>query len=134
MTIRPAPDARPAQPVADLAAYDAPPAELTKVADGECLYCYLTRMLDAFGCRTGDHQFTKQWIHSQQGKHGWVLNWVKKNGGCCCDCEVILNTFRDDRYSQRHQQLRCATSYLEADDNDDNDNEDDEDDDPSDYE
>lgn len=115
MPTRPNPNAPSTQPRgADLAAYDAPSAELTKVDDGECLYCYLIRMLDAFGCRNGDHQFTKHWIDSQQRKHGWVLKWVKKNGGCCCDCEVILNTFRDDRYSQRHQQLRCAASYAEA--------------------
>jgi len=94
----------------DLSAFDGS-AEQIKVDDGECLYCYLLRMLDAFGCGDGGHRFTKKWIESQRTRHGWVLGWVCKRGGFC-DCEVTFNVFRDDRDSERHRQLRCAASYL----------------------
>jgi uncharacterized protein DUF2695 len=85
--------------------------ELTQVNDEECLYCYLTRMLDAFGCPTGTHRWTERWIAAQPRSAGWVLDWAKRNGGCCCDCEVVMNAFRwDVPTEQRRQLLRCAAS------------------------
>ena len=77
---------------------------------GECLYCYLCRVLDEFGCQ-GSHEWTRRWCDAQPGSTGWVLGWVRRSGGCCCDCEVVVNVFDDGRRSKRHRELRCAASY-----------------------
>jgi hypothetical protein len=98
------------RPVIDLSAFDGS-VEQSKVDDVECLYCYLIRMLEAFGCRDGALRFTKKWIESRHTKHGWVLGWVQRGGGFC-DCEVVFNVFGDDRNSERHRKLRCEASYV----------------------
>ena len=70
------------------------------VRPGECLGCYLVRMIEAYGCR--GHGFTKSWIAAQQPRPPRLLTWLKRNGGCCCDCEVIYNVLgrvRVDRYT-----------------------------------
>lgn len=85
--------------------------DLTGVGEQECLYCYLVRMLEEFGCAGENHQWTRRWIAAQPRPANWVLGWVKRNGGICCDCEVVMNVFRDDRFSQRHRRLRCEASY-----------------------
>lgn len=77
----------------------------------ECLYCYLCRILDGFGCH-GAHEWTLRWCDAQPFETSWVLGWVKREGGCCCDCEVVMNALPDERRSERHQQLRCAASYA----------------------
>src|SRR4051812_8046515 len=73
---------------------------------GECLYCYLTRMLEAFGC-DNTLRWSERWREQQQTAYRWLMTWLRKNGGYC-DCEVLFNVFRDHRRSQRHLQLRCA--------------------------
>ena len=95
----------------DPEAYAAELAERwTGARPDECLYCYLGRVLGEFGCH-GAHEWTKRWCDAQSMATGWVLRWGRRNGGCCCDCEVVMNVFRDDRRSKRHTQLRCAPSY-----------------------
>lgn len=76
----------------------------------ECLYCYLLRMIETFGC---DHsmKLTQRWIDAQPRSARWVLRWAQAQGGDC-DCEVVFNTFRDDKKSARHRKVRCASSYL----------------------
>jgi uncharacterized protein DUF2695 len=84
---------------------------LTAVHKNECLYCYLVRMLDAFGCPSGSHRWTEHWIGAQPRRADWVLGWAQRSGGCCCDCEVVMNVFRRDvRTERRHLVLRCAAS------------------------
>ena len=85
----------------------------TGARPGECLYCYLTRQLGDFGCH-GSHEATRRWCEAQPFSTRWVVGFVQRNGGCCCDCEVLLNVLRDDRRSTRHRQLRCAASYARA--------------------
>lgn len=77
---------------------------------GECLYCYLNRVMAEFGCH-GSHEWTRRWCEAQVDPTGWVLPWVQRNGGLCCDCEVLPNVFAGERRSKRHRQLRCAASY-----------------------
>lgn len=38
---------------------------LTAPRSAECLYCYLCRMLDEFGC-TNDHRFTARWAQARR--------------------------------------------------------------------
>lgn len=97
---------------AELAVRDLSDA-LTAVAAGECLSCYLLRMLDAFGC-VGTHRFTERWRDAQARPMPWLLGWVRANGGVCCDCEVALNVFAAGARTRRHQQLQCAAAYLRA--------------------
>ena len=83
---------------------------LTAVRPGECLACYLGRMLAEFGC-TGDHRFTTRWRAAQRRPMPALLRWLAERGGCCCDCEVVLNVFSAGRRSKRHQRLQCRGNY-----------------------
>ena len=82
---------------------------ITATVPDECLYCYLIRMLDSFGC-DNTLRWAQRWREQQAGSYGWLVSWLRRGGGFC-DCEVIFNVFRDDRRTKRHLQLRCAASY-----------------------
>lgn len=86
---------------------------LTAVAPGECLYCYLLRMLDAFGC-AGDHRLTERWRAAQPRQMPWLRRWVQAGGGLCCDCEVVMNVFAPGLRTPRHRQLQCEAGYDRA--------------------
>ena len=69
-------------------------AELAELADrltaplpGECLHCYLSRVVPELGC-TG-LRFTRRWSVERGAE---VLGWAKAYAGC--DCEVLLLAFR----------------------------------------
>jgi hypothetical protein len=85
------------------------PLDRRAVRPDECLYCFLNRMLETSGC---DHRMrlTQKWIGVQPRSARWVIRWAETQGGYC-DCEVILNVFRDDKRSARHRKVRCAASY-----------------------
>lgn len=87
-------------------------ADLTDPRPGECLYHYLLRMLDEFGCC--GHRFTERWARDRRVRGRPVLVWAIATGGCCCDCEVILNSL--GRRSTRRRGLLCpeALAELEA--------------------
>jgi hypothetical protein len=87
-------------------------AALTDPRAGECLLHYLRRMLDQFGCY--GHRFTERWARGRRVRGRPVLQWAVETGGCCCDCEVILNSLR--RRSSRRRGLLCqrALQELEA--------------------
>lgn len=66
--------------------------ELTAPTAGECLACYLERMLGQHGC-TNDHRFTRRWAQSRRrGTPDGLVRWAQGRGGCCCDCEVVYNS------------------------------------------
>lgn len=87
-------------------------ADLTDPHDSECLYHYLVRMLEAFGC--AGHRFTERWARDRRVRGRPVLQWAVATGGCCCDCEVILNSL--GRRSTRRRGLLCpeAVDALES--------------------
>jgi hypothetical protein len=82
---------------------------ITASVPGECLFCYLLRTLDAFGCDT-TLRWAERWRDQQPATYGWLMPWLRSGGGYC-DCEVIFNVFDDDRRSERHRQVRCEASY-----------------------
>lgn len=82
--------------------------ELTAPHETECLYHYLCRMLDQHGCR--GHRFTERWAR-QRHLRGPVLKWAKRTGGCCCDCEVIMNSFGSP--ASCREGLLCAEGRAE---------------------
>jgi hypothetical protein len=87
-------------------------AELTAPQPAECLYHYLGRMLQEFGCR--GHRFTITWAQAPRTIRGRpVLEFVQAHGGCCCDCEVLMNTFR--RPASRRKDLVCPAGLAELD-------------------
>jgi hypothetical protein len=85
------------------------PFDRRQLRRGECLYCYLTRILETRGC---DHTLTltRRWIEAQPRSARWVVKWAHAQGGYC-DCDVTFNVFRDDKRSARHRKVRCAPSY-----------------------
>jgi hypothetical protein len=82
---------------------------LTRPGPGECLYHYLLRMLEQHGCR--GHRFTEQWAAGRRVRGRPVLQWAVETGGCCCDCEVILNSF--GKRSTRRVGLLCRAARAE---------------------
>jgi hypothetical protein len=72
-------------------------------------------MIDEFGC-TKDHRFTERWALGRKVRGRPVLRWAQETGGCCCDCEVVTNSF--GRRSSRRQGLLCdeARQFLEGQD------------------
>jgi hypothetical protein len=67
-------------------------------------------MLDEFGC-TNDHRFTERWALGRKVRGRPVLQWAQDTGGCCCDCEVVANSF--GRRSSRRQGLVCRDARTE---------------------
>lgn len=88
--------------------------ELTAPLPEECLLHYLRRMLDEFGC--AGHRFTERWARGRKVRGRPVLVWAADTGGCCCDCEVIMNSL--GHRSSRRRGLLCpeAVAELEAQD------------------
>jgi len=81
------------------------PDEDTDPRDGECLRCYLLRMLNGHGC-DGTHRWTIRWRDAGAPRVTGLLRKLARRGGCCCDCEVILNVWRD--YEEDEENLPCA--------------------------
>ena len=78
---------------------------LTEPGERECLRCYLLRMMDQFGC-DGTHRWTIRWRDRRAPKSRGLLRRLGRQGGCCCDCEVILNVF--PWYPETAHLLPCA--------------------------
>jgi hypothetical protein len=85
------------------------PFDRRAVRPGECLYCFLLRMLETHGCEH-ELRLTQQWIGAQQRSARWVIRWAETQGGGC-DCEVLTHALRDDKKSARHRKVRCGPSY-----------------------
>jgi hypothetical protein len=79
--------------------------DLTEPGDRECLRCYLLRMLEEFGC-DNTHRWTERWRSLRAPRAQALLRRLAARGACCCDCEVILNVFRD--YPDTGRLLPCA--------------------------
>lgn len=68
--------------------------QLTEPGRRECLRCYLVRMISEFGC-DGTHRWTERWRDLRAPRARGLVQRMQRRGGCCCDCEVILNVFPD---------------------------------------
>jgi hypothetical protein len=69
---------------------------LTEPAAGECVLCYLDRMLVASGC-DGTLRWARHWRDRRLPRATGLERRLEGRGGFC-DCEVFLNgwTYRDD--------------------------------------
>ena len=63
--------------------------QLTGVRDGECLYCYVARMLDEHGCDNA-LRFARRY-RDQRAPSATGLEDVLEARGGFCDCEIFLN-------------------------------------------
>jgi hypothetical protein len=79
--------------------------ELTTPVDSECLRCFLLRMINEFGC-DGTYRWTIRWRDMRAAQPGGLLRQLQLRGGCCCDCEILLNVFPD--YPPAEAPLPCA--------------------------
>lgn len=84
--------------------------QLTAPLPRECLDCFLSRMLAAYGC--AGHRFTRRWARSRlRGSEGGLVRWAAQRGGCCCDCEVVMNSLRTAAAARRGGVL-CAAAIA----------------------
>ncbi|MEE1621019.1 DUF2695 domain-containing protein [Zafaria sp. J156] len=67
--------------------------ELTAPRAGECLMCYLYRMME-FGCR--GHGFTRRYQEAAAPRATALLRRLARMGACCCECEVFWNAYHLD--------------------------------------
>lgn len=58
---------------------------------GECLVCFLERMLQRFGC-DGSLRWTIRWRRANAPRMRGLENTLRAQGGYC-DCEVVTNVF-----------------------------------------
>ena len=65
---------------------------LTEPRSGECLACYVLRMLDEFGCDTS-LRFARN-FRDQVARRATGLERRLGNMGGFCDCEIFLNGIR----------------------------------------
>jgi Protein of unknown function (DUF2695) len=78
---------------------------LTEPGEHECLRCYLLRMIYEFGC-DGTHRWTIRWRDLRAPGARDLVRRLQRLGGCCCDCEVLLNVYPD--YPQADAPLPCS--------------------------
>jgi hypothetical protein len=78
---------------------------LTEPRECECLRCYLLRMIYEFGC-DGTHRWTVRWRDIRAPQARGLVRRLQRLGGCCCDCEVLLNVYPD--YPQTDAPLPCS--------------------------
>jgi hypothetical protein len=79
--------------------------QLTEPAERECLRCFLLRMISEFGC-DGTHRWTVRWRNARAPRARGLVVRLQRRGGCCCDCEVLINVFPD--YPATAELLPCA--------------------------
>lgn len=63
--------------------------EATTPADGECVLCFVNRMLDAFGCDT-TLRWARRWRALRAPRATGLERRLEGRGGFC-DCEIFLN-------------------------------------------
>jgi len=77
---------------------------LTAPRPGECLRCFLLRMITEFGC-DGTYRWTIRWRDASAARPGKLLDQLARRGGCC-DCEILMNVYPD--YPDVQTALPCA--------------------------
>jgi Protein of unknown function (DUF2695) len=83
---------------------------------GECLCCYVARMLDEFPC-DGSHRHAIRYRDAMAPRATALAKRLGQLGACCCDCELFLNGY----------QLRASLVEYRIEDGDDDADEDDDD-------
>jgi hypothetical protein len=80
--------------------------QLLAVRPNECIACYVLRMLHQFGC-DGSHRFAVRWRDLRAPRAVALERRLAGMGACCCDCELMLNTW------QTHHRLDTWNAVLQ---------------------
>ena len=85
---------------------------LTQPRDGECLLCYVVRMLNEYGCDTTLRFATH--YRDQRAPRATALEARLGRMGGFCDCEIFLNGMTlAERYLERDEHGEpCAPEHL----------------------
>ena len=75
---------------------------LTRPRAGECLYCYVARMLEEFGCDTS-LRFARSY-RDQRAPRATSLERRLESMGGFCDCEIFLNGMTPAPYLWTHDE------------------------------
>ncbi|GAA4194681.1 hypothetical protein GCM10022219_18350 [Microbacterium oryzae] len=70
--------------------------DLTTPHDGECLVCFLSRMVAEFGC-DGTHRFARRFRDLRVPRATGLEMRLARKGGYC-DCEVLFNAYEPARH------------------------------------
>jgi hypothetical protein len=65
---------------------------LTRPRPGECLCCYVARMLAEFPC-DGTHRHAMRYRDAMAPRATALRSRLRSVGACCCDCEMFLNGY-----------------------------------------
>jgi hypothetical protein len=66
--------------------------ELLAVRPRECIACYVLRMLYRYDCN-GTRRFAVHWRDRRAPRASALERRLASMGGCCCDCELLLNVW-----------------------------------------
>lgn len=66
--------------------------ELVAPRPGECLSCYVARMLDDMPC-DGSHRHALRYRDAVAPRATALVERLRQVGACCCDCELFLNGY-----------------------------------------
>jgi hypothetical protein len=66
---------------------------LTRPRPGECLCCYVARMLAEFDC-DGTHRHALRYRDAMAPRATALNTRLRSVGACCCDCEMFLNGYQ----------------------------------------
>jgi hypothetical protein len=65
---------------------------LTRVREGECLCCYVSRQLDEYPC-DGTHRHALRYRDTSAPRATALKERLSRLGACCCDCELFMNGY-----------------------------------------
>jgi hypothetical protein len=68
-------------------------ADLVQPRPGECLNCYIARMLDDMPC-DGSHRHALRYRDALAPRATALLERLSQVGACCCDCELFANGYQ----------------------------------------
>jgi hypothetical protein len=66
--------------------------QVTAPDEGECLCCYVWRMLGEFPC-DGTHRHAFRYRDARAPRATALAERLSEVGACCCDCEIFLNGY-----------------------------------------
>ena len=66
--------------------------ELVTPRPGECLCCYVARMLDDMPC-DGSHRHALRYRDAVAPRATALVERLRQVGACCCDCELFGNGY-----------------------------------------
>jgi hypothetical protein len=92
-------------------------ASLAPAAGGpephECLRCFVRRTVSRHGC-DGGLRFVRRWQQANPSASSNLIADLEDQGGYC-DCEVVLNVFRDEIPPPTRPLADCPSVHPRAD-------------------